>query len=152
MRQLEDVVDFLNGENVRMITIHFDDVDWQKYKAMYPSESHFEEKIMAILYYYVLRRVARKDYIYPTLLDNDTSFKISQSIATCNRLARYFGHRFNTSFGYINVNPELRFPDWIASARRKLSHGTLAKYKHFIAVRNRLAPHHLLITMKRASI
>ena len=150
MRQLEDVVDFLNGENVRMITIRFDDVDWQRYKAMYPGEGHFEEKVMAILYYYVLRRVAWKDYLYPVLVDNDTSFKISQSIVICNRLARYFEHRFDISFGYLSVNPELRFPDWIASARRKLSHPTLAKYKHFIIVRSHLAPQHLLISMKKS--
>lgn len=150
--KLEEIVAFLNQENVRMTTVHLDAEDWDTYKAKYKGEAHFEEKIMGILYFYVLKWVAWKGRLHPALLDYDSSFGIIQSITTCKNLARANDYHFDVSFGHIPVNPELRFPDWIASARKKIDLDSLKKYKHFKVLRNYLDRRYLLRVMKKVSL
>lgn len=141
--KLEEIVAFFNEENIRMITIHFNRSDWNKYKEKYSGETKFEEKIMSILYFYVLKKVAFKNYKYLALIDNDASFDIKQTIVMCQRIAREREYNFEISFGYIDINPELRFPDWIASARRKIPLKKLQKYEHFLILKNNLPSYRL---------
>jgi len=141
--RLEEIVDFLNRKNIRMITVQFDVPDWEKYKAKYISEGHLEEKIMGILYYYVLKRVASKKHKYSALIDFDTQFDIKESITIVQRIARERNYNFDINFGYIDINPELKFPDWVASAARKCTSDDLKKYKHFIMLKNFLPYYHI---------
>lgn len=150
--KLEEIIDFLNQENVRMTTIHFDIPDWEKYKTEYQNEANLEEKIMGILYFYVLKKIAWKEFIYRVLVDNDSTFNIRQSIIVCQRLARAHNYDFNISFGYRDINPELRFPDWVASARRKIDPSNFAKYKYFIILKNQLPPYYLIKIFKRVRL
>ena len=56
------------------------------------------------------------ELIYFLFVIGDTSFNIKQSIVLCQRIARECGYHFDISFGYVDINQELKFPDWIASA------------------------------------
>ena len=150
--QLEEIVSFLDQQEVRMITVHFDPEDWIKYKGEYPNESHREEKIMGILYFYAMKWIARKGYIYPVIVDNDTTFSIKQAIVICQRLARSQNLDFNVSFGYIETHPELRFADWVASARRKIDPSILNNYHHFMILRNKLPPMYLFNVFKKVRL
>lgn len=150
--KLEEIVAFLDAENIRMITVQFDTTDWDKYKTKCKGEANLEEKIMGILYYYVLKRVASKRFVYQVLIDNDTSFNIKQSIIICQRISREGRYNFDISFGYRAINQELRFPDWIASARRRCDVESLKKYKHFIILKNELPPYHLNRILRKSKI
>ena len=142
-RQLEEIIGFLNKEKVRMITVQFDKEDWEKYRLKYAQESHREEKIMSVLYYYVLKKKSLKSYIYQAVLDSDTSFDIHQSVRLCQRIARERKYNFKISFGYSDINEEIKLADWIASARRKIDIETLEKYENFIILKNNLPAYHL---------
>ena len=150
--QLEEIVSFLDQQGVRMTTVHFDPEDWIKYKGEYPNESHIEEKIMGILYFYVMKWVAREGYIYPVIVDTDTTFSIKQSILICQRLARSQNLTFDVSFGYVETHPELRFADWVASARRKIYPLDLNNYHHFMILRNKLPPMYLFNVFKKVRL
>jgi len=141
--ELEPIIDFMNKEEIRMITVQFDKPDWEKYKLKYSSEAHIEEKIMSILYYYVLKKKSYKTSIYRAIIDFDTSFDIKESITLLQRTARERGYKFKTSFGYLEINEEIKLPDWIASARKKIDDDTLNKYEHFVILKNDLPPYNL---------
>jgi len=150
-RYLEEIIDFLNKEKIRMITVQFDKEDWDKYKLKYPLEGNLEEKIMSILYYYVLKKTSSKSYIYQAVLDFDTSFDIHQSVKLCQRIARERRYNFKTSFGYLDVNEELKLADWVASARRKIDIDILENYENFIILKNNLPYYHLNRVIKKQS-
>lgn len=142
-RDLEEIIDFLNKEKVRMITVQFEKEDWKKYRSKYLQEAHMEEKVMSILYYYVLKKKSLKSYIYQAVLDSDTSFDIHQSVRLCQRIARERKYNFKMSFGYLDINEEIKLADWIASARRKIDIETLKNYENFIILKNNLPFYHL---------
>ncbi|MFQ5885156.1 MAG: hypothetical protein ACE5IO_08675 [Thermoplasmata archaeon] len=77
---------------------------------------------------------------------------MKQSIVICKNLARHNNYHFDVTFGFRDVNAELRFPDWVASARKKVPPENLKKYKHFIILKNRLAPQYLLRVLKKVSL
>ena len=55
------------------------------------------------------------ELIYFLFVISDTSFNIKQSIVLCQRIARERGYHFDISFGYVDINQELKFPDWFFS-------------------------------------
>jgi hypothetical protein len=149
--ELEQLISFINKEKIRMITVQFDKLDWEKYKIKYSSEAHIEEKIMSILYYYVLKKKSNKTSIYKTIIDFDTSFNIKESIIILQRTARERGYKFMTSFGYLEINEEIKLPDWIASARKKIDDITLNKYEHFLTLKNDLPYYNINRAFKKLS-
>jgi len=60
-KELEDIVDFLDKNHVMMLTIMFEHEDWDKYRQMYPHETNFGEKVMAILYFLILKNLIKKN-------------------------------------------------------------------------------------------
>jgi len=150
--QLMDIIEFLNAHDIRMTTVTFEKDDWKYYRKEYPNESNIEEKIMGILYFYTIKRVAWKNYEYQVLVDNDTSFNIKQSILICQRLARMHDYHFNVTFGYLDLNQELIFPDWVASARRKIHPSTLNNHRHFTILKNDLPKYCLLRVFKHVTL
>lgn len=147
--ELETIIGFINKEKIRMITVQFDKPDWEKYKSKYPSEARIEEKIMSILYYYVLKKKSNKSSIYRAIIDFDTTFGIKESVTLLQRTARERGYKFRTSFGYLAINEEIKLPDWIASARRKIDDDTLNKYENFFILKNNLPSYNLNRVFKR---
>ena len=146
--QLEKIIDYLNKKNMKMITVHFYKSDWDKYRKKYINEANFEEKVMSILYFYALKFSARSKYRYNALLDNDTNFGIIQCTKICNRLLREQHLNIEISFGYREVHEELRLPDWVAQARKKIAIKKLNKYKNFYILENKMPKMYLLKTFK----
>ena len=151
-KKLEDIVRFFNQRNVKMVTIQFEKEDWGKYRSMYPHETGLGEKVMAILYFYVLKHLAFRSFSYEAVLDNDTMFSIHQCILICNRLLKKQNFDFEIFLGHRDINAELRLPDWIAQARRKIPESNLNKYGNFIILNNNLAYIHRLFVFKSLKI
>ena len=143
-KELENIINFLDKNHVMMLTIIFEHKDWDKYRQMYPNETNFREKVMAILYFFILKKLVKKKFIHEAVLDNDTNFGIFQCIICCKRLLNMYDYNIDITLGHREINPELRFADWIAQARRKISIKHLSKYNNFIILKNRL-PHPLII-------
>jgi hypothetical protein len=86
--QLINLLELFYQIGFKIATVNFDISDWDKYKIKYRNESNLEEKIMSILYFYVLKHFARYNLPYDVILDNDTNFGIVHSIKLCQRLSR----------------------------------------------------------------
>lgn len=56
--ELELIIKFLDRNHVMMLTVMFEHDDWDKYRKMYPHETHFGEKVMAILYFFIIKHLA----------------------------------------------------------------------------------------------
>ena len=141
--QLEIVIDYLNNNKARMLSVPFRPVDWQKYKRKFKDEAHLEEKIMSLLYFKPLNVFTRQSSTYTVLYDSDTTFNIKQSVKLVQRLSRQLGYTFQPSFGYADLNLELKFADWVASARRKMDEDTLRKYRYYYLLNSKI-PHNQL--------
>ena len=137
-KELEIIINYLNRNNVIMLTINFETKDWIKYRTMYPQETHLGEKVMSILYFFILKYLAKPMFMYESVCDNDTNFGIHQSIVICKRLLNMHGFDFDITLGHRDINPELRLPDWVAQARRKIPLKNFEKYEKFFILKNKL--------------
>jgi len=137
-KELEIIVNYLNKNDILMFTINFDKKDWAKYRKLYPNETDLGPKVMGILYYFILKYFAKKKFMYEAVCCHDTMFDVHQSIVLCKRLLRKIDMDFDITVGYRDINPELRLPDWIAQARRKIPIENLERYDNFYILKNRL--------------
>jgi len=147
-KELEIIINYLDKNHVMMLTIMFEHKDWDKYRQMYPDETNLGEKVMAILYFFILKNLAKKKFMHEAVLCHDTNFGIVQSIVECKRLLNMNHYDFDITVGHRKINPELRLPDWIAQARRKIPEYKLKKYKNFIILKNKLPKLYRLLIFK----
>lgn len=149
---LLEMVQFLNEEEVRMITIPYGKLDWEKIRSEYINEANLEEKVMALLYFYLIKKIARKGYAYSVTFDNDTTFGIKQTMKLLKRLLRQNNFNIQMSFNYRDLENGLRYPDWIAQSLRKCDRSELEKNRHYIILKNHFPNYYKLTVFKSVKI
>lgn len=138
--ELLPIVEFLDGKKVRMITKRFTTNDWQYIYSRFPNKAYVKEKIFGILYFSVMRRVARKGVVHPVTMCVESHINIAKAQDVCLKLARLNKYQFDISHGNAKSNRIIRMADFVAAAGKKIKTKKLDNYANFIKDENKIPP------------
>ena len=138
--ELSPIVEFLDGKEVRMVAKTFTTNDWQYIYSSYPNKAYVKEKIMGILYFSALRRVARKGMVHPVTMCVESHIDISKAQEVCLKLARLNKYLFDISHGNAKSNRIIKMADFVAAAGRKIKTKKLDSYRNFTKDMDKIPP------------
>jgi len=138
---LKDVIEFIDSQKLSMACLKFHNYKMRKYKKQIleevkkrtgyksPTIKNFEQRILGILYYDLLRVYARKNYHYDVCCCMEP--KIEKILEVIKQLAirdNYYLHVYpNTR----RIEHMLKFADFVAGAGRKVEEFILNNFKYY---------------------
>ncbi len=128
--KLKDIIKFLNVHKVHMKTLHFSGEDWRFYKQKYSNKAYFKEKIMACLYFQILKQVSSVNHKFAVIVDNDSWMDVNRATSYVKKLAKANNYDFDFTIGRATQNDLIRIVDFIASSYDKIDKKILEKLKY----------------------
>jgi len=130
--ELIDVISFLDEKKVRMIVYQFTPNDWQFNISYYQNKKDVEEKLIAIIYFHIAKRIMKPGYRY------SISSCIESQIGDINRVFHHFSRlaskcRILTDFSYSRAsnNRIIRIVDYIAISGKNLRKVDVQKFSNY---------------------
>lgn len=129
--QLKNIIGFLDKRKVHMVVLQFGGEDWRYYKEKYGEKGFFKEKIIACLYFLVLKKLTRINHKCCVIVDNDSWMKVIKATSMCKKLAKANKYDFDFSIGYATQDDRIRIVDFVATSFDKLDRKYLNTLKYY---------------------
>lgn len=114
-----------------MASISFTTNDWITMNSLYPRKAHLNAKILGILYFALLRKVAFRNMKANLITCTESGINIVKVHETIQKLSRSQNFIFDISHSLERLNPIIKIADYIASAGRNAKKSKLKTYSNF---------------------
>jgi len=123
-----------------MASISYTSNDWIAMDSLYPNKANLNNKILGILYFTILRKIAFRNMKANIITCSETGINIVKVHDTIQKLANYQDFIFDISQSIERLNPIIKIADYIASARRKVKKTKLETYANYKIINKKDIP------------
>ena len=126
------VIDALNQNDVRMISMRFTANDWSYYRNKWKGRHEVDERVSGALYFNMARVVCRSNCNYDLTSCVESQLgDIRRVFHHCKRLAALFNIEFEFYHSTDTMNRSIRLADFIAHSGRVAGAQDVAPFKHY---------------------
>lgn len=116
--ELQNILKFLNKEKIHMTTTTIKGDYWRALKKKYSNKARFKEKIMACLYFMILKKKSKQHFPHQVIIDKDSFMDLYKLIDYINLLANANKYDFSVSISRAKDNDLIRIVDYIAASHK----------------------------------
>jgi len=139
-----NIIKFLNEKKVRMVVLYFNKNDWTYYKNKWGSRHDYKERMCAILYFSLIKIIARKNCRYTLISCVESQIgNIERVFNHCKKLADIYKIKLDYNFSRGKYNRSIKIVDYIAYSFRVLKEKELINIEYYI-IHNKKIPKKVL--------